>query len=544
MLALASSTLVAGAQPTSLASRLARLPRPWAEKIHRLTQPEYEATLQHWAKSYPGFVRVERRGESHEGHGVFLIRISDSKVPDADKQIALVTALHAGPELSGTSSCLKLIEHLLGDSPEAIETRRRQIVLVMPICNPYSAFVGEEWGNKEGIQLYDPPKSAWNLSDPRNIRLADPGKTPELAAVLGVIDEYRPEAHLDLHGTGQQAFTVGSGPLRDAHKGQPMLKGQTMFEVSACSYSNCSLRPWDWRVTEAMVRAGHAAGFGSDRVEADGQRLLWIEDLDPFRDRVWQPARPDRFRSPFYGYMKYHTMISTTEIGWEQSGVSRVMGILRIGNATWIDENVVGYPVDRLKWRAGRYVTAWGDRADLRRESRAEIWPAQGNYSDGIFYPEYAGRLNYVCAVTEAGSDALDTDPQRFVEKLRALPYVNADNVEQWVAAGPEIRLTVGERKASAARVQHGIGFRLRIPYPAPEILDVSLNGHSLAESATDGYQAFLADGFTQLQVNVPPEKAKQLDLFIVTVAYDGKQERDYGFEPPAAVQRSLGGAR
>lgn len=537
---LLAATGTSSAAADSLDDRLARLPRPWTEKIHRLTLPEYEGTLRYWAERFPDSVRVEKRGASQDGLPVYLVRITDHAVPDLDKQVALVSALHAGPELSGTSTCLRLIEHLLGDSPEARETRRKQIVLVLPICNPHSFFVSEEWGNVAGVQLYDPPQSAWNLTDPRNLRLADPAKTPELAAVLGVIDEYRPDTHLDLHGTGQQAFTAGADPAGDSFKGQPMLKGQTMFEVSACSYSNCSLRPWDWRVTEAMVQAGQRAGYGSDRVEADGQRILWIEDLDPFRDRLWQPARPDKFRSPFYGYLKYHTMVSTTEIGWEQSGVARVMGILALGNSTWLDENVPGYPVSRVKSRAGRFVTAWGDRADRRRDSRTELWQAQSGFSDGIFYPEYTGRINYVCAVTEAGSSVFDTDPQKFVEKLRTLPYVDADAIGKWIAAGPEIRLTVAQKNATAARVEHGIGFRLRIPYQAPKIIDVSLNGHSLAESANDGYQAFLADGFTQLQINVPPGKTRQMDLFIITVAYDGRHERDYGFVPPPAVQRQL----
>ncbi|MCW5548396.1 MAG: hypothetical protein KIT44_05485 [Opitutaceae bacterium] len=515
---------------------MARLPRPWLQKIQGLRLAEYEATLCHWAQQHPDRLRVEKRGESHDGHAVNLIRITDSGVPDADKQIALVTALHAGPERSGATTCLRLVEYLIGDSPQAIETRKKQIVLVMPICNPYALFVADHgWGNKAGIQLYDPPKNAWDLSDPRNIRLADPAKTPELAAVLSVIDEYRPDTHLDLHGTGLQAFTKEQMPERD------MLAGQTMFEVSACSYSNCALRPWDWRVTEAMVRAGQVAGYGSDRAEADAQRLHWIEDLEDFRDRLWQPARPGKFRSPFYGYMKYHTMISTTEIGWEESGVVRVMGILGLGNGTWVDENVPGYPVNRLKWRAGRFITAWGDRADRRRDSRVELWQAQGGFSDGIFYPEYAGRLNYVVAVTPAGSAVFDTDPRRFVENLRTLPAVNADAVGKWLAAGPEVRLTVNPAlQATSARVQHGIGFRLRVPYPAPEILDVSVNGHSLAENASDGYQAFLADGYTQLQINIPPQKAREMDIFVVTVAYDGRQRRDYGFLPPEAVLRRL----
>jgi hypothetical protein len=90
------------------------------------------------------------------------------------------------------------------------------------------------------------------------------------------------------------------------------------------------------------------------------------------------------------------------------------------------------------------------------------------------------------------------------------------------------------------ARLQHGIGFRLRIPYRSPELLDVAVNGHTLAESATDGYQAWLADGYTQVQINVPPEKSRDADLFVVTCAYDGRERRNYGFTPPAAVLEKL----
>jgi hypothetical protein len=39
------------------------------------------------------------------------------------------------------------------------------------------------------------------------------------------------------------------------------------------------------------------------------------------------------------------------------------------------------------------------------------------------------------------------------------------------------------------------------------------VNGHTLAESATDGYEAWYADGYTQVQINLPPEKTKTIDL-------------------------------
>lgn len=512
--------------------RLDELPLPWLRQIHRITFAEYEATLNYWAKSHPNIFAFQKRGESHDGQPVYLVKITDSAVPDEDKQVALVSALHGGPERSGSTTTLKLIEWLLGDSILARETRRKQILLVVPIANPYAFFESDRFGNKEGIDLYDPQLAYWDL---KKLKLAAPQRTPELAAFLSIVDEYKPEVHLDLHGTGLQAFPEEK--LGD----RTMREGQTMFEISACSYSNCGVRPWDPRVTEAMVRAGQEAGYGSDRAEADAERCFWNADHDYFRNRLWISPRPERFRTPFYGYMKYHTMISTTEIGWEESGVARVRGMLALGNQPWVDEKFSGYPVARVRYRAGRFVTAYGQTAAQRRQSRVELWSRQMNFSDGMLYPEYDGRATYVCGVTSRGLAALDNDPARFIANLRQLPGVNADAIERFVKLGPEYKFTSDPRKIpKAASIQHGIGFRLRIPDRSPELLDVAVNGHSLSESETDGYQAWYADGYTQVQVHVPPAKARVADLFVVTCAYKPGEQRTYGWQPPEAVLEQL----
>lgn len=536
LLAASAGGVLAEVSP-DLEKRLQQLPTPWVQPIHRLTFEEYDATMKHWAAKHPSLVTLQKRGESHDGQPIYLLKVTDSRVPDTDKQVVMVSALHGGPERSGVSTILSLTEWLLGDSAVARETRRKQIVLLMPVLNPHALFKTDRFGNKEGVELYDPQRKWWNL---KTLTLTDPAKAPELVAFLSVMDEYRPENHLDLHGTGLQGYKPEELP-----EGREQRQGMTMFEVSACSYSNCCVRPWDPRVTEAMVQAGVAAGYGSDRTEADAQRTFWHPELDFMKEKLWIPPRTDRFRTMFYSYLKYHTMISTTEVGWEESGVARVRGILELGNKQWLDERFSGYPVTRVKARAGRYITAYGNTAAERRESRVELWNAQGKYVDGVFYAEFAGRTSYVVAVTPAGVAALDTNKEKFVANLRALPGVNAEAIGRYLKDGPEIRLS-GDHKSlgESARVRNGIGFRLRIPYRSPKMLDVSVNGHSLRESATDGYQAFYADGYTHLQINVPPEKSREADLFVVTCAYDPRETRTYGFEPPEAVKKQLQGRK
>lgn len=536
---LALAALLAGAllslaqQSESSKDRLAELPQPWKETIPRITAEEYEATLKYWAQQHPGLFTFQKRGESHDGRPIFLVKITDATVTDKDKQVALVSCLHGGPERSGTSTTLRLVEWLLGDSELAKETRRRQIVLVVPIANPYAYFVTDRFGNKERIEVYDPPLQWWDL---KTLKLTQPEKTPEIAAFLSIVDEYQPEVHMDLHGTGLQAFPTEF--LGD----RTMRQGQTMFEVSACSYSNCGVRPWDPRVTEAMVRAGQEAGYGSDRAEADGQRCFWNADHDELRNKLWIAPRPGRFRTPFYGYMKYHTMISTTEIGWEDSGVARVSGVLALGNKPWVDEKTVsGYPVSRVRARAGRFVTSYGQTATERRRSRIELWNAQGEFADGMLYPEYDGRASYVCAVTPAGKAALDSDPAKFIENLKQRPDMQADAIERFFSLGPEYRVSAERRISSkGAPIQHGMGIRFRVPYRAPTILEVAVNGHALKQSETDGYEAWFADGYTQVQVNIPPAKTKVADLFVITCAYRPDEKRTYGWEPPEAVKEML----
>lgn len=529
-------TLVShAAQPhDDIGANLARVPRPWVNSMHQLTFPEYETTMKYWAAEHPDIATLEKRGESHDGMGVYLLKVTDATVANDDKQVCLVTALHGGPERSGSTATLHLIEWLLGDSAEAMETRRKQVVLFMPIPNPHAYFVTDRFGNAEKIDVYNAGLKWWDL---KTLTLTAPDKTPELAAVLSVVDEYQPEVHTDLHGVGLQEYSLDQ--LGNRH----MLQGHCMFEVSGLAYSNSALRPWDSRVTEAMVQAGQEAGYGSDRAEADAQRTFWGPVYDGLADRFWT-GRP-LFYTAHYGYVKYHTMITTTEVGWEESGVARNRGLLALGNRPWLDELTSGYPVNRVKSFVGRFVTAYGRNAAERRRSRVELWQTQGNYSLGLLYPQIAGRDTLVCAVTPAGIKALDTDPDKLVENLRSMPGIKADVIEKFIKAGPEIKLAIEAPKnpeaGNGSTVSNGIGFRLRIPYRNPEFLDIRVNGHILAASETDGYQYWFADGFTQLQINIPPEKTQGTDLFIVTCAYKPDVVRNYGWKPPLEVLEQLG---
>ena len=507
-----------GAPPAASAAKPSEVAGPTPPLVRHVSLKEYEATMRYWAQRYSRWADVEVRGRSRENLPIYLVKITDKSVPDNDKQVCLITALHSGNERSGGNTVLHLAEWLLGDSSEAAEIRRKQVVLLMPICNPYGFFVKEAAGNSQQIDPYSAARG--KLWDMTTLKFTQPEKCPEIMALVSVIDEYRPEVHLDSHGTSER------------------YAGQTMFEITGSAYSNYTLRPWDWRVTETMIAAGREAGFGSDRFEADAQRIFWGPDMDPHNERLW-PGRP-LFYTAHYGYMKCHTMIMAMEVGWEQSGVERIRGLLRIGNRIWEGDRVAGYPVNRLKGYVGHFIEAWGTDAAQRRRSRVELWQNQGGFLPAILYPQTDGRDSFVVALTPAARKLLVSDKKKFLANLQSLPGFDTAAIEAFVRAGPEWRLAVDEdnptRLIAPEPLQHGIVLRLRLPYLKPEQLDLRLNGHRLGEGDTDGYRRWTADGWTQIQIHVPPEKVRKTDLLVATCAYRPDVARTNGWQPPRQV--------
>ena len=498
--------------------------------LHRLTWEEYAGTLMHWRKTFPKLVTLESRGMSGQNMPVYLLKITDPTASTADKQVCLVTTLHSGPERTGTTGAMAFAEWCLSDDPLAVETRRRQIVLIMPCVNPLAMFYTDRFRNEQGVDPYTGTGRAGKLWDVKSLTLTKPDEAPELAAVLSVIDEYQPEVHADLHGTGLQEYAPDQLGTRR------MYQGQIMTEVTGGAYSNYALRPWDWRVTEAMIAAGREAGFPSDRFEADAQRTFWGPELAPLGRKLWHGM--PLFYSAHYGYAKYHTMIITQEVAWEQSLVARMKGLMRIGNEAWLDEKTGGYPVNRLRHFVGHYVTAYGANAMERRASRVELWNQQSDFALGFLYPQTVGRESLVVATTAAARKAIAKND------LRSVLGEGAGEVERFIKDGPELKVAMelpNEQLLAVTtdtKITHGIGFRLRLPYRAPAQLDVRLNGVALPADAADGYEAWFADGFTQVQVNVPPKKLSALGLYFITCSYVPDEVRPNGWMPPAEVRK------
>ncbi len=236
-------------------------------------------------------------------------------------------------------------------------------------------------------------------------------------------------------------------------------------------------------------------------------------------------------------------MVERVVVCWEASGVARMRGLLELGNQPWQDEPRSGYPVNRVKAFIGHYITAWGSSAAERRRSRVELWQRQGRFSQAVLYPQTDGRDTYFVATSAAAARLLTKNRDQFLLAATGRPEVNGAAFDGMVHAGPEIMLAVDaarDAESPPEPIRHGIGFRLRLPYERPKLTAVRLNGHRLPEHDTDGWRSWQANGYTQVQINVPPAKSANQDLYLITCEYEPDVVRRIGWTPPPAVRQRL----
>jgi len=236
-------------------------------------------------------------------------------------------------------------------------------------------------------------------------------------------------------------------------------------------------------------------------------------------------------------------MVSAFEVGWEQSGLARLRGLLDIGNHHWQKERYEGYPVDRVKAFIGHYVTSYGATPAARRRSRVELWQKQGQFTQAVLYPQTDGRDTYFVATSPTAAAVMHKDLDQFLAVVSSRADVAPDAFQKLVRSGPEVLLAIDKARINdkpVEAIKHGIGFRLRLPYQNPTIDGVRLNGRVLKRDSLDGWQSWLANGFTQVQINIPPKRAATQDLFMISCEYTPGEVRRIGWTPPQEVLDKL----
>lgn len=470
-----------------------------------------EAVLKHWAAEHPERLKLEELGPSVEGRTVYAVTMTDPDVPTDDKEHALVTALHAGIERGAATTVMGIIEWFLSDDPLAADILRNQVVVFLPLPDP------DRYENGVPTPIY----GSWNAEGPLN-----PDKVPEAVYVQEVFDRFQPDLHADIHGVSLD------------------FEKYIMFECSATSYSNPALRPFHREIIRQMDEAALAAGFPSDTGEADAERIFGGQGLANIARRTWS-GRP-RYYAATYLYDRFHTLIGASEVAWERSGLVRHQRLLEIGNERWPGYYHTGYPNRVIMGNTHAQLVSYGQTASARRASRVELWSRMDEFSFGTLDPAMEGRASaFLATSAEADHYLQDQQISEVLARLENHPRINHAAVREffqgWPAGQngptPQLHLTrrapenapaEGDAAPAPKPLKHGASIKLRLPYQRATINDLKLNGQPLPESETDGYVTWTARACTYIQVNLPPARLAEEDLFIVTCAYEPGEDRGH----------------
>jgi hypothetical protein len=474
------------------------------------------AQLHQWRREHPRSVQLGVLGKSVQGRPIYAVSLTDSSVDATDKEQVLITALHSGIERSGATTAFHLLKWLLSGDRLACEVLKRQVITCLPLVNP-DGYVSGSPANGHGKDPY----TAWTLQGP-----SDAKATPEAAAVQQIMDRLQPEVHADIHGLDLS------------------FPGYIMAESSAAAWSNAALRPYHHEIVDRMNEAALVEGYPSVRPEEDAERLPWGPDLASATEKLWYGrGRP---YAALYAYAHYHSLILATEVCWERSGVLRHRRLLELGNQRWPGEYYPGYPGRVIAGTEFHRIVAYGRTAEERRRSRVELWNKLPQLRIGFANPQVQGLLVCVASTSPAVEKWLsNVSLHDFAKRIHAYPQVNVEAVRQILAGHPEgagqwgtqaqIYLEgSGEPRGHESALQHGFALHLRIPFAKAQLADLRLNGKPLVSSDVDGFRAWRAEGFTHVQVNIPPQAAGTQDFFLVTGRYETGEQRARGW--PSSV--------
>jgi len=481
-------------------------PKPTFSVVAHPSPKELEDGLARWARQYSHAFRVEQRGVTPGGRPILMGRITDYRVPDEDKQIALLTSCHVAKELNAGTGLLRLMKWLLGDDPAAAEIRRKQIVLVVPYTDPDGIAAGKRERLRE---IYG---NIWTAQG-----VVEPDKHPEAAVLQAIMDEYRPELFVDFHG-----FNYAE---------------QTMWESTGIAWASAVSRCYLHDVPRLLDEAAEAQGFLITRGEQDAGQILATSDIPNGLPQYFY-LRKATSNITLYPYIRFHSLAFIMEVGFEESLIARTRRALQIGPEPWRGARQAGYPVNQVGMWTLVSVAAWGTTAHQRRQSRCELWQKLPQLSYGVAgpIPSRGSLMGYVATTPQAGEQIRWKSVSDVLARLRNDPRFDAEALAGVAARSPahgfggsKYATYKPSDAADVEPVQHGLSVRLLIPYADAQVSEVRLDGHLLQESATEGYDIRHGPG-TIVEIGIPPGKTK--DVHIVSCLYDTPTKRRAGFTP------------
>jgi hypothetical protein len=296
--------------------------------------PTYDETCEHLAKAAEKspFIRKEVIGKSFEGRDLWLATATDFSIPDDQKQVLALSCGVHGSEEGGRALGMAVLDW--AQTPAALNTLRRQKILLLPCVNPDGA-ERDSYHNAQDVNLY-----LAHAADGTPL-------TPEREAVWNVLSRETPEAYADCHG----------------------LAGGGMEELCLpplgrkCGAENVILNVIAWD----MTRAAEAAGFP--------QRLPHVLDCWISEDR----GLPlDKLLLRRFNTLTFTVEMNECYLTWQQcqqSGLPRLLALMEYGNRASFGLPYEGYPCGWLGGATMTGIIPHGETPGARRRNRAQMMP-------------------------------------------------------------------------------------------------------------------------------------------------------------------------
>ncbi len=290
----------------------------------------------------PDTVEIHSLGLSAEGRDIKAVYVTDTGVPLAEKEVAVVMGLRHGDELGVAPAVSSLLDWLV--SEDGAETRRRQLVIVIPVVNP-DGFIKQEFGA------------------PRD-RISEVERT----VILPLILECQADMLLDIH-------SLDRGDL------EAVITGHTTHLGEDDLIHGIAAR----KMMEGAAAAGYPYALHTLGVQS---RAPWLSTPRPPRNTsssynnwVCAPAY-EQLHSLVIGMEVNSFSLNDDECG--KSGLAAIVPLLQLGNMRSSWDYAPGYPNRILRGNVLISLRAAGQNAAERRKSRAELWQNREFFSDPI----------------------------------------------------------------------------------------------------------------------------------------------------------------
>ena len=269
----------------------------------------------------PSIAQVKSLGSSREGRAIKAVCVTDD-FPVEEKEIALIVCGRHGNELGGPVVGQALLDWLASD--RGSETRKKQLVIVIPAANPDGLF----------REKFHAPSDSISETEKLIIR--------ELT------DNYKPDAVVDVHSLWFSDL-------------------ETVISAHTSSYGEDDLI--HRMISSEMVE--RAALEGYPFLNTDLESIFDLLSRLGYNNFFCEPFY-ENFHSLVFGMEVNHFVLSPEEVG--KSGALPLVSLLEVGNRPSLWEYAPGYPNRVLIGDLSASIRATGKNAAERRESRSQIW--------------------------------------------------------------------------------------------------------------------------------------------------------------------------